>query len=455
MANWPARACFDIRCDKSQRKFNMVVCWIPECMFRVRAALKDKIGCLEITVLDDTHTTAQELEEIRPEARAYIKAISPALYTECMFLGPRFGKTASDIVKFANAFYLEERSPPTVEMARSIWHKEVHRRFLHLPAARAINRSQLFTPWATVLLRASERFAASFDVAMSNDNSGTDSQNGREWIVDLVARTCCHRFQDTGVPCGHAIRQQPRAYMVPLFTVERWISTYSSANLTPLDQDLLGELKGDQAVHMGNILGIVAPEPPLTVVPSGRPAVKRRRKGDVRRPEGSKQQAVAGALPDVRDRAPLRCSVCKKKTGHYAPKCRQPPIVDSLEWHLVVVPRKITILALVRRRNYDISLALTKFGFFSWVYRDKHKASGHRNSTKNLGHRGKKPFYICIYRSRITRWFPPHHTEVIASITHRQRILRRPLPRTPRAALVGAEPGRRHHQRETLRRPLR
>jgi len=54
----------------------------------------------------------------------------------------------------------------------------------------------------------------------------------------------------------------------------------------------------------------------------------------------------------------------QKKTGHYAPKCRQPPIVDSLEWHLVVVPRKITILALVRRRNYDISLALTKFGFF-------------------------------------------------------------------------------------------
>jgi hypothetical protein len=56
MANWSARAGFDIRYDKSQRKFNVVVCWIPECTFRVRASLKDKIGCVEITVLDDTHT---------------------------------------------------------------------------------------------------------------------------------------------------------------------------------------------------------------------------------------------------------------------------------------------------------------------------------------------------------------------------------------------------------------
>jgi hypothetical protein len=278
------------------------------------------------------NTAVQELEEIRPEAGAYVKAISPALYTACMFPGPRFGNITSNIVESANALYLEERSLPIVEMIRSIWHKEMHRRFLHLQAARAIDRSQLFTPWATALLRASERFAASFDVAMSDDNSGTVSQNGREWIVDLVARTCsCHRFQDTGVPCGHAIkviyaiRQQPRTYMAPLLTVERWISTYSSANLTPLDQDLLGELNGDQAVHMGNIPGIVAPEPPLTVVPRGRPPVKRRRKGDVRRPEGSKQQAVVGALPDVPDRAPPRCSVCKK-TGHYAPKCRQPHV---------------------------------------------------------------------------------------------------------------------------------
>ena len=65
----------------------MVVCWIPECTFRVRTALKDKIGCLGITVLDDTHTAVQELEE---------------------------------------------RSPPTVEMAQSIWHKEMHRRNTNL-----------------------------------------------------------------------------------------------------------------------------------------------------------------------------------------------------------------------------------------------------------------------------------------------------------------------------------
>jgi len=30
IANWSAWVGFDIRYDKSQRKFNVVVCWIPE-----------------------------------------------------------------------------------------------------------------------------------------------------------------------------------------------------------------------------------------------------------------------------------------------------------------------------------------------------------------------------------------------------------------------------------------
>ena len=58
-------------------------------------------------------------------------------------------------------------------------------------------------------------------------------------------------------------------------------------------------MKRDQAVHMGDPPGFVAPAPPLTAVSRGRPAVKRKRKGDVRRSEGSKQQAIAGALPAV------------------------------------------------------------------------------------------------------------------------------------------------------------
>ena len=58
--------------------------------------------------------------------------------------------------------------------------------------------------------------------------------------------------------------------------------------------DLLGELKRGEAVHMGGLPGFpgfpgfVAPAPPLTGVPRRRPAVKRKRKGGVRRLKGSK-----------------------------------------------------------------------------------------------------------------------------------------------------------------------
>jgi hypothetical protein len=203
----------------------------------------------------------------------------------------------------------------------------MHRRFLYLQAARAIHPSQIFTPWATALLRTSERFAHTFDVEMSDEACGTVFKDGRQWIVDLDAKICsCYRFQDTGIPCGHAvkviysIRRDPRDYMLASLTLKSWVNTYSSVNLRPLERNAVVELRSTQ-LAIGNISGIATPEPPMTVVPRGRPATKRKRKGDARR-AGAKQQAVTGELPNVPDRAPPRCSICNE-TGHYAPKCRK------------------------------------------------------------------------------------------------------------------------------------
>ena len=62
-----------------------------------------------------------------------------------------------------------------------------------------------------------------------------------------------------------------------------------SANIPPL-HGILGELKRGWAVPVRSLPGITAPEPPLDVVLRGRSAVERKRRSDVGRPEGSKQQ---------------------------------------------------------------------------------------------------------------------------------------------------------------------
>jgi len=56
IAEWSARDNFDIRYKKSDSTINIVVCWIPECAFRVRAIRKVKLGCVEVTVMDATHS---------------------------------------------------------------------------------------------------------------------------------------------------------------------------------------------------------------------------------------------------------------------------------------------------------------------------------------------------------------------------------------------------------------
>jgi hypothetical protein len=226
-----------------------------------------------------------ELNDVKPAAFTYVKAISPQLYAACSFPRPRFGCITSNIVESANALYLHERSLPVVEMITSIWHKEMHWRFLHLQNAQAMHPAQRFTPWAATLPRRSERFANGFDVAMRDEDSGLVFKDGRQWIVDLRAMTCsCLRFQDTGVPCGHAIRviyairRNPREYMPTALTIDSWIRTYSLGNLPLIDRNALLRLKQTQVEMGGNFPAVAALETPMTAKPRGRPTVQRKRR---------------------------------------------------------------------------------------------------------------------------------------------------------------------------------
>ena len=154
---------------------------------------------------------------------------------------------------------------------------------------------------------------------MSDTTCGTAVKENRRFDVSLEQKTCsCRRYQDTGVPCGHAcaviraIGKAPRDFMPDYLTRHHWVNTYSK-NMRPLDQASIVRLKKDHEEKMKSIteaspaihpftnvspddsdsesedsddsksdagLGpeIAQCEPPLTKVPRGRPTKKRKRR---------------------------------------------------------------------------------------------------------------------------------------------------------------------------------
>lgn len=72
--------------------------------------------------------------------------------------------------------------------------------------------------------------------------------NGHVYFVDLVTKTCtCRKFQENGIPCGHAIawilelNDRPLEHYLPnILSLETWRATYDlEQNLKPVKIDNL------------------------------------------------------------------------------------------------------------------------------------------------------------------------------------------------------------------------
>jgi hypothetical protein len=282
-----------------------------------------------------------ELKKEKPSTIEYLKTIPARMWARYLFAGPRYGFLTSNIVESANATYKEERGLPVIDMLIGIYHKEMHRHFLRHQAATQLSATQRFTPWAQALLRESLSFAGRNKVLMatgSNTKSHVTQIPDRQiFLVDLTASTCsCIRYQDTGIPCGHAVAtiyhlkaRAPIDYMPETLSRGNWVETYK-ADMAPFDYECFNRLTklDPNSLHpevedVGENENELQPcKPPLTKIPRGRPAKKRVQKGDVRR-KGYNPSNGGLSLPDVPNKPPPRCSICKG-VGHYAPKCRQP-----------------------------------------------------------------------------------------------------------------------------------
>ena len=175
------------------------------------------------------------------------------------------------------------------------------------------------------------------------DDGTVVQRDGRAFQVNLEAATCsCKRYQDTLFPCGHAItvmhrlRRAPIEYIPAYAKRETWITAYTHnfLSIDLADVKLVyssGRVLGDGAGNDSDSdSGLSEPplsdcEPPLTRAPRGRPSNKKKRNGDgPRNLRNLRRRLVeAGALPDIPDRAPPRCSSCKN-LGHYASNCTRP-----------------------------------------------------------------------------------------------------------------------------------
>ena len=203
--------------------------------------------------------------------------------------------------------------------------------------------TQPVTPYGSAKFTESNHFAQQNNVRMQSvlEGVGTVTQrDGQAFQVNLEAATCsCKRYQDTLFPCRHEItvmhrlRRAPIEYIPTYAKRETWITAYThkfpSINLA--DVELVysrGRVLGDGAGDGSDSdSGLSEPplsdcEPPLTRATRGRPSNKRKRKGDG--PRNLRRRLVEeGALPDIPNRAPPRCSSCKN-LGHCASNCTRP-----------------------------------------------------------------------------------------------------------------------------------
>lgn len=141
--------------------------------------------------------------------------------------------------------------------------------------------------------------------------------NGNVYFVDLVTRTCtCRKFQENGIPCGHAIawimelNDRPLEHYLPnILSLETWQATYNlEQNLKPVNIE-----------HLPTAPGIF---PPITLILRGRPRKARVRIGEARQRAQVEQRA--GAIPNQPDASRnYRCQTCGN-LEHNSATCATP-----------------------------------------------------------------------------------------------------------------------------------
>ncbi|KAI4342894.1 hypothetical protein MLD38_027459 [Melastoma candidum] len=264
-----------------------------------RLMVEDLYAAAHAACPEDFDRHLESIKSISVEAYDWIIRSDPQNWANAYFQGARYNHLSSD---FGESFYScvsDAHEMPITQMVDSIRGKIME--LIYTCRAESTQWVTKFTPVMEEKLEKEGLNVPGLQVILSAGNS-FEVCGESCGVVDIDRWECsCRVWQQTGLPCRHAIAvirctgQNIYDYGSRYFSVESYTSTYSeSVNPIP---DV------DRYLRNGNSNAIITVNPPPTRRPPGRPAVKR-----------SLSKEAAKRL--------LQCSRCKAP-GHNKSTCRE------------------------------------------------------------------------------------------------------------------------------------
>jgi hypothetical protein len=104
--------------------------------------------------------TMAKLEEVKPEAAAWLRATDVTKWAEAYFVGRRYSHDTSNIVESVNKALIKDRELPILQLLDAIWHRVMDERATRLATAtKAIINGFSYTPFCAGLVTESRKWA--------------------------------------------------------------------------------------------------------------------------------------------------------------------------------------------------------------------------------------------------------------------------------------------------------
>ena len=184
----------------------------------------------------------QDLKQVNENAYTYVLGLDKTKWAAPFIPGTRYGHTTSNIVESVNSTFVDERKQSCIELLDGIWNKTLNLRYERKEQSFQYLPNEHLTSYGNTLLHLSFQNAQHRTVQLSDEFNGiVTSFTGKRYVVDFQKLICtCGRYQEVGIPCGHAIacirklQRPPRDYIPEYFTVQAFRATYTT-NFLPID----------------------------------------------------------------------------------------------------------------------------------------------------------------------------------------------------------------------------
>jgi MULE transposase domain/SWIM zinc finger len=310
--------------DRDKGLINAVETTFPniphsKCIRHLSENFKKKFGREPTQMLKRMATvfTLQEYNECRSNIEGFINGAKmiqwiddaiPATWCRALFPCQRYGVTTSNTIEIIFSVFRSQKHLPTLQLLMYVERYVLQKRYEMV--SQIMESTKLVVEKASKLIQNESIIATHFTCFQTDILNGTVQETSntetRIYSVDISTLCCtCHRFQELGIPCRHAIKfltsslhQNPESYCNPIYNVSYLQRMYAgdighTSMVTTMD-------------HLHEI-GHYGIEPPTREEQRGRKRTKRIESQSKNYQRNSSNRVVV-------------CPLCKK-TGHYKKTC--------------------------------------------------------------------------------------------------------------------------------------